>query len=415
MLSPVSDRHPRLQLRIVGVMSVFVFFLVTLQPAHAQIFSNLHSFTNGVDGNSPFAGPTMDRAGNVYGVTLYGGPGGGGVAFKLTRHNDGWVFNLLHAFSRGEDGDAPFASVTIGPDGNVYGTTMFGGGGCPSNGCGTVFKLTPPARFCARANCPWTETVIYRFADSPTHLRTPFGGVTFDAAGNLYGTTSAGGTGGCNGQGCGAVYKLTPSGGSWTASVIYNFTGFDDGSFPTATMVTDSAGNLYGTTFYSSVFELVRSGTGWTEKTLYTFQDGDDGYGTQAGVVFDAAGNLYGATTMVNGTIGGVIYKLTRSVNDWTFSVLYTYEVNGGVYGNVAVDGAGHIYGVALNAGINQVGDIFKLTESGGVWTLTDLHDFGGLGWPEGGVLLDAAGNLYGTAIGGGDFGWGAVWEIQQP
>ncbi len=408
-----SESH--LQLRFPALLAAItvMFVLAVGGMAQAQTFSNLHSFTNGPDGNGPFAGPTMDRAGNVYGVVIYGGAGHG-VAYKLTKQGGGWLFDILHSFTGNPDGDSPFAAVTIGPDGNVYGTTIFGGGGCAPNGCGTVFKLTPPPRICGRSNCPWTETVIYKFADSSAGLSLPYGGVTFDAQGNLYGTTYNGGSGHCGNVGCGTVYKLTPSGGTWTASVIYNFTGGADGAFPMATMTIDASGNLYGTTYGGSVFELVRSQGGWTENTLYTFQNGPDGGEPQAGVIFDSAGNLYGDTTMLNGgPAGGVVYKLTRSGSSWTYTVLYTYSNLSGLYGNVALDAAGNIYGVAQTGGIYQGGSVFKLTNSGGTWSLTDLHDFQGDGWPEGDVIFDSSGNLYGTAFGGGVYGWGSVWEIQ--
>ena len=414
MQNPESESGFLFRLPFAAMAIMFALAVAATQSAQAQTFTDLHSFTNHGDGNSPFAGPTMDRAGNIYGVTLYGGAGHG-TAFKLSKRAGNWILDTLHTFTGGSDGDSPFGNVTLGPDGNVYGTTIFGGGGCTSGGCGTVFKLSPPPRICTHTQCPWTETVIYRFSASDTGLHNPWGGVTFDSAGNIYGTTSAGGTGDCSGQGCGAVYKLTPSGGTWTASVIYNFTGFEDGEFPMATMTIDPAGNLYGTTYYgNSVFELVRSGSGWTENTLYSFQDGADGGNPQAGVVFDSAGNLYGATTTVDGSpAGGVVYELTHSPGGWTYSVLYTYNHSGGLFGNVAIDSAGNIYGTAVTGGIYQGGSVFKLTNSGGVWSLTDLHDFGGIGWPEGNVLLDASGNLYGTAIGGGQYGWGSVWEIQ--
>jgi len=417
MLNPTLGSTGCFRLSVAAMTLSLALAVGGTQSLQAQIFANLHSFTNGSDGNTVFAGPTFDRGGNIYGVTTYGGSGGKGTAFKLSKRNGAWTLQTLYSFTGGSDGSTPFANVTIGPDGNVYGTTIFGGGGCQSyGGCGIVFKLSPPARICPRISCPWTETVLYRFADSPTGLRTPYGGVTFDSAGILYGTTAAGGTGNCNGQGCGAVYKLTPSGGGWTASVIYNFTGFDGGAFPTATMTLDAAGNLYGTTYYNSVFELVRSSGGWTENTLYTFHNGSDGGNPQAGVIFDSAGNLYGATTaLTQQDPGGVVFKLTHSSGSWVYSVLYTYDRSGGIFGNVAIDGAGNIYGTAVNGGINQAGSVFKLTNSGGVWSLTDLYDFGGIAWPEGNVLLDAAGNLYGTAMNGGQYGYGAVWEIENP
>lgn len=414
MPNPSSDSKLCFRLSLAAMTITLALAVAGIQSLQAQTFTNLHSFTNGGDGNTLFAGPTMDGAGNIYGVTTYGGAGGKGTAFKLTQRNGAWTLQTLHAFTGGSDGNSPFANVTIGPDGNVYGTTIFGGGGCQPDGCGIVFKLTPPARPCARVSCPWTETVLYRFADSSTGLAIPYGGVTFDSAGNLYGTTAKGGTGDCDGEGCGAIYKLSHSGGTWTESVIYNFTGFEDGAFPMATMTIDQAGKLYGTTYYESVFELVPSGGGWTENTLYTFHNGSDGGNPQAGVTFDSAGDLYGATTTITQQdFGGVVYKLTHSSGSWVYSVLYTYRNSGGIFGNVAFDSAGNIYGTAVNGGINQAGSVFKLTNSGGVWTLTDLYDFGGIAWPEGNVLLDAAGNLYSTAMNGGRYGEGAVWKIQ--
>jgi uncharacterized repeat protein (TIGR03803 family) len=387
-----------------------IFLLMATPRADAQTLSFLHSFTTGPDGNTPFGGPAFDSAGNIYAATCYGGSGGRGTVVRLTKRNGAWITQLLHSFSGGDDGNCPMSNVTIGPDGRVYGTTLQGGGGCSPDGCGTVFQLTPPPRPCPQTQCPWTAKIIYRFADSPEQLANPFSWVTFDAAGNLYGTTSHGG----NCDICGVVFKLTPSGGNtWTPSVIYEFTGGTDGSFPYAGLTIDAAGNLYGTTYAGSVYELVRNGAGWTETTLYTFTYGADGGMPQAGVVFDNAGNLYGATTVVNSDdIGGVFYKLTHSGSTWTFSILYTYPLSG-IYGNVALDNAGNIYASAQDGGSQRVGAVLKLTNAGGVYSVTDLHDFGGLGWPQGDVLLDAAGNLYGTTLGEGQHGEGSVWQIQ--
>lgn len=131
-------------------------------------------------------------------------------------------------------------------------------------------------------------------------------------------------------------------------------------------------------------------------------------------MIFDDTGNLYGATTMVNGDEpGGVVYKLTHSSDGWAYSVLYTYNNSGGLYGNVAIDSAGKFlwHGPDRRDLSRRTG--LQAHQLRGVWSLTDLHDFQGDGWPEGNVLLDASGNLYGTAIGGGQYGWGAVWEIQ--
>ena len=136
--------------------AIAIMFIITAaapERAQSQVFSNLHSFANGGDGNSPFAGPTMDRMGNIYGVTLYGGVGHDGTAFKLTNRNGIWTLDTLHAFTGGSDGDSPFANVTLGPDGSVYGTTIFGGGGgCGGQGCGTVFHTRSNVRGILRCN-----------------------------------------------------------------------------------------------------------------------------------------------------------------------------------------------------------------------------------------------------------------------
>jgi uncharacterized repeat protein (TIGR03803 family) len=406
-------RPARVRIAALAVAILLGFAGAATQMTQAQTFTNLHNFTNQADGGWLFAGPAMDRAGNIYSAAQQGGAGYNGTVFQMSQRNGSWTLDTLHAFQGGDDGSLPVATPTVGPDGSLYGTTFSGGGGCNGSGCGTVFKLARPPRVCTSSTCRWTETVLYNFAETPG-MSTPFGGVTFDSAGNLYGTTYFGGSHFCGDGDCGVVYELSNTGGNWTFQVLYNFSGGADGAHPMATMAIDQAGNLYGTTFQGSVFELVRSGSGWTENTLYTFQNGPDGGSPQAGVVFDNAGNLYGATTKLGGSPGGVVYKLTHSGSSWTYAVLYTYRNSGGIYGNVAVDSAGNIYGASLKGGINMSGTVFKLTNSGGVWSLTDLHDLEPGSYPQGNVLLDPADNLYGTTITGGQYGRGSLWQIQH-
>jgi uncharacterized repeat protein (TIGR03803 family) len=401
-------------------MIMLLVLVLAGSPLHAQTVTVLHSFSGGVDGDDPFAGLTMDRAGNLYGTAVYGGVRNNGcynscgTAFRLNRAGSGWLFTTLHEFVGGSDGSAPVAGVTVGPDGAVYGTTEAGGGGCTSNyGCGTVFKLTPPSRFCYRALCPWTETVLYRFADSPVGAKNPNGGVVFDPQGNLYGTTMSGGT-----TGNGTIYEMTPSGGEWTLTTIYDFQGGADGAFPYTELKFDRAGSLYGTTYYGgigngNVFRLVRSGSGWSESNIYSFLGGVNGQFPQGGVVLDSAGNLYGGTT-TGGTEGfGVAYELTPNQDgSWTYTILANF--NGSISAALALDAAGNVYGTTYAGGAYDTGMVFKLSFADGGWTESTVLSFSGYDgdFPIGSVLVDANGNLYGTATIGGTYGQGTTWEI---
>ena len=268
---------------------------VVTQPASAQTFTVIHNFTGGADGGYTYSGIAIDNAGNLYGTTPFGGNLGSsnalscafygcGLVYKLERLGSGWVLTPLHSFRGGADGFLPRARVVIGPDGNLYGTTGAGGAGagCEPYGCGTVFSLRPPGTPCLTSLCNWTETIIYRFANEEGAYPTT-GGLTFDQAGNIYGTGDQGSPS-CSEGGCGAVYELTPSDGGWTKSVLYSFTGGSDGYGLNSEVILDQAGNVYGVTysggppnFGGTVFQLTPSRTGWTLNTLYAFQRGSDG------------------------------------------------------------------------------------------------------------------------------------------
>lgn len=383
--------------------------------AQAQTITTLHDFTGGPDGSGPQAGVALDRAGNVYGVTPYGGSrmgdcvalGGCGVVYRAAPRNGAWTFTPLHIFRGGDDGAEPWSTVTVGPDGALYGTTLIGGGPGCSNSCGTVFRLAPSAQFCHMALCPWTETIIYRFANDPNGLGLPFAGVIFDAAGNLYGITGGSANGG------GAVFKLTPTGGSWTLSVLYNLQSATDGTLSMGTLAMDAAGNLYGTTTFGgangdgTVFELVRSGAGYTFNLLYTFTGRNDGGDPEAGVVLDAAGNIFGDTAY-----GGGVFELTRSGSGWNYSVIVPFL--GGVEPPISLDSAGNIYGTGNADGSHGLGSVFKLTYSNGVWTHNIIYSFGGGDdgvLPLSSVAFDSNGNMYGTTNYGGS-GHGTVWQL---
>jgi uncharacterized repeat protein (TIGR03803 family) len=411
--------------------------------SQAQTFNVIHNFTGQSDGRNPEAGLTIDGAGNLYG-TAFLGRFGGGTVYRLRRAGSGWVLDVLHTFTDPSDGSNPAGRVTFGADGALYGVTK--NGGSSSNcvlqgggtGCGTVFKLRLPAHVCRSTSCPWTENVLYVFpAPGGSDGAFPSGDLTFDQQGNIYGTTSDGGSGACAGlfnAGCGTVYELTTSGGSIQHTVLYAFQGpvdnYADGAFPESGVILDAAGNLYGTAAggglggpngYGVIFELTPSASGWSESVLYNFTNGSDGGIPMGGLIFDGSGNLYGATTQGGSSGGGTAYELTGSMGSWSFSPLYGFSGGGaGPYANLTMDAAGNLYGTTYADGAHGYGSVFKLTPSSGGWTYTSLHDFTGGsdgGGPASNVVFDRNGNLYGTASSGGlsgcsALGCGLVWEI---
>ncbi len=407
----------------------FMLIAVAIPAAQAQSFNVIYTFTGQKDGANPYAGVNIDKAGNLYGTTNVGGEYGNGTVFKLKRTGSSWIISPLYSFTGGNDGAGPRARVVVGPDGGLYGTTFHGGGAggaaCNAQGCGTVFNLRPPAFACKSALCPWKETILYRFAGG-TDGGEPLGDLIFDKAGNIYGTASVGGlTHGCGGPGCGVVFELARSSGSWTQSVVHTFNGGSgDGSFPNGGVVFDQSGNLYGTTFgggsgglggMGTVFQLTPSGSGWEENILYNFQGLTDGSQPNAGVVFDGSGNLYGSTVF-NGTgLGGTVFELTPSGGNWTFNTLYGLVGSAGPFGNLFMDATGNLYGTTYQDGLSLVGSIFELTPSIRGWTYTSLHDFTGDNdgeLPISSLVFDSKGNMYGTTTYGGAHGDGVVVEV---
>jgi uncharacterized repeat protein (TIGR03803 family) len=334
------------------------------------------------DGEGPYVGLIADKAGNLYGTTELGGTSNAGVVFKLAP--DG-TETVLYTFTGHSDGGRPFAGLLSDKAGNLYGTTSRGG----ASNEGVVFKLAPEG----------TETVLYAFKGG-SDGRWPEAGLIADKAGNLYGTTPQGGA-----SGAGVVFKLAPDG---TETVLYAFKGDSDGDGPTARLIADGAGNLYGMTLEGGasgagvVFKLAPDGT---ETVLYAFKGGSDGRFPRGGLIADKAGNLYG-TTLEGGASGaGVVFKLAP---DGTETVLYAFTDHsdgGGPFAGLIADGAGNLYGTtrlggAYN-GASGAGVVFKLAPDG---TETVLYTFTGEsdgGRPFAGLLSDKAGNLYGTAYGG--------------
>jgi uncharacterized repeat protein (TIGR03803 family) len=379
--------------------------LVAVSPgAPAQTFKVMHSFSGGTDGAGPLAGLTMDSAGNLYGTTSEGGDLGHGTVFKLTSKGQKTV---LYSFAAGEDGADPEAGlILIGT--NLYGTTFEGGTG----GRGTVFEVTTAGK----------ETVLYRFASAANGAH-PEATLARDAAGNLYGTTLDGGK-----SGKGVVFKLThpaTAAGTWSEKVLYSFRTGGDGANPVAGVTFDPAGNLYGTTSaggtygHGTVFQLAPSTSAWTERILHSFALESDGGVPYAGIVVDAKRNLYGAASDGGGGAsagGGTVFELTPSGSTWNFKVLYRLAGWGisGSFRNLLL-ASGKIFATTHCDGSHTAGTVYELTPGASTWTYRSLHVF--TGGADGlfsfsTLVLDAQGNLYGTTNEGGAYGDGVVFKV---
>jgi uncharacterized repeat protein (TIGR03803 family) len=414
-------RGKRLPLRLRISLAIFTLTLAATVTCVASE-TVLHSFRpNGRDGTSPQAGLIADAAGNRYGTTNQGGKYNYGTVFVLSPNGrGGWTQKVLHNFwNNGTDGIYPYAALILDGAGNLYGTTSGGG----DYFGGTVFEITPDG------SGGWTEKKLYNFRNDGLDGTTPYGSLIFDAAGNLYGTTSQGGD-----YGSGTVFELTPNGsGGWTEKKLHNFSffyGTTDGNSPQSSLIFDRAGNLYGTTSQGgdfkvgTVFELSPNGSGgWTETKLHSFRNnGADGTAPYGSLIFDAAGKLYGTTSQGGDFSVGTVFELApNGSGGWTETKLHNFGLYGtdGANPNASLifDAGGNLYGTTAGGGGQQAGIVFELMPNGsGGWTETKLHTFNNDGrdgaYPYGSLTLDGAGNLYSTTYFGGSFSGGTVFEI---
>jgi uncharacterized repeat protein (TIGR03803 family) len=392
-------------------LTMAILTLLSAVQTSAQTDRTLYSFTGGADGDDPLSNLVLDKAGNLYGTTFVGGAYGYGDVFEL-KHNasGGWMETDLYSFTGGLDGANPyFAGVIADRSGNLYGTTVEGG----TSNLGTVFELTPNGN-------GWSETVLYSFAGGDDG-QSPYAGLTFDVAGNLYGTTYEGGT-----SGDGTVFELKNSGeGQWNETVIHAFNG-TDGNAPAGGVVLDGRGNVYGVTqgggnFQQGVaYQLVRSSTGnWMEKLLHSFGGGSDGSFPYAEkLVFDKEGNLYGTTNGGGLKEGGTVFEFSRSAVDvWNENVLYNFDgkVAANPNSGLIFDSEGSLYGTCANGNSETtLGAVFELTPTEGKWTERNVLFFTGPNgqFPEGSLVVDRSGNLYGTTWLGGTSGQGLIFEL---
>src|SRR5579859_3780592 len=351
------------------------------------------------------------------------------------------IYKSLYIFQGLTDGSIPYGAPVM-HNGNLYGSTSLGGDltcGYNGSGCGAVYELTPPST----KGGTWTESVIYEFKGEPNDGHIAWGSVVFDKQGNLYGVTLEGGNGTlCNNSfGCGTVYELSPpstSGGSWTETLLYSFQGGTDGAFPASALAIDASGNLIGaatqggsttcsTSGCGTLFELsppAVSGGAWTETTLHVFTGGTDGDYPQSNLVMGGGGTIYGSGFGGAGD-NGCIFALTPSAGSYAYKVIYhfTSSFEGRLPGDIVLRN-GNIYGTtAAGPGSSDGGTVFKLTQSGGVWSDTLIFGFGNndisTGFdPTGNLVFDQKGNIFGVTYAGGNgpcgfgAGCGLVYEL---
>jgi uncharacterized repeat protein (TIGR03803 family) len=418
-------------------VAILAVLASSVLPVSAQTKTTILNFPGGGRGGPSYSGLVADKEGNLYGTTLGSNlPPTSDVVFKLSRAGGKWIETVLHVFGTQEgDGMNPYSTLTFDGKGNMFGTTSAGAGGSCSPTCGTVYEISP------NGVGGWTETVIYAFP--ATGGTVPVGGVIMDALGNLYGTTSRGGSVECGWMneisGCGSVYKLTPGADGWTFTNLYYFHPTltrPDGVEPMGSLYQDAQHNLYGTTAYGgsgnggTVFELTAGkGGGYRDSLLYSFVSPYEvGYEPTSGLISDKQGNLYG-TTRSGGSgcneLCGTVFEMSPTASGWQEQTIYNFGQGafdgfGPQYGNLAMDAQGNLYGVTVEGGNGSCtygcGTVYELSPvAGGGWSEKVLYAFqGGADGedPYGSVVVDAAGNVFGTTAYGGSQGVGTVFEI---
>jgi uncharacterized repeat protein (TIGR03803 family) len=408
-----SPSHSTRTTLSVALFVACAIFLVTFaaNPAFAQTETVLHSFS-GKDGQFPYSNLIFDSSGNMYGTTSAGGATGNGTVFELSPNGSGgWTETVLYSFT----GSAfyPDGGLVFDSKGNLYGTTYYGG----AYKHGTVYQLKPN-------NGRWEERTLHSFDNNGKDGTGPTCGLTFDSAGNLYGTTPTGGT--ANG---GTVFQLVEeSSGAWEERILYNFPNSGNAAVNSWPVTFDAAGNLYGAVQaespdnYGFIYELTPQSSGaWVYKTLLTF-DYSNGASPQTNLLIDSSGNVYGTAAEGGAASDGIAFKLSQATKgQWSETILTNFNALASPYigyplGNIAFDSAGNIYGSTFEGGSDSDGTVFELSPVGnGTWEQILLHSFAGGSdgsEPWGGVVVDSSGNVYGTTISGGVAGYGTVWEV---
>jgi uncharacterized repeat protein (TIGR03803 family) len=323
----------------------------------------LYNFTGGADGGEPYKGVTLDSSGNLYGTAVTGGAGscegGCGVVYKLTGTGGVWSQSVVHTFTGGNDGSGPGSPVAVDKQGNLYGTTPTGG----AKGFGVVYEIKPGSAG------TWNLSVIHAFTGGTDGLGGSASRLLLDASGNLYGVNTVGGA-----KGFGNVFELFRHAGQWALKTLYSFQDQPDGASPYGGVIFDQAGHLYGTTYYAgandvgTVYELTNNNGAWSESVIYNFKGGSDGDSPMSTLVADAQGNLYG-TTSDGGAAKcgcGTIFRLTSAASGtWTETVVYRFPGSPGpgfAYNGLVFDGKGSFFGATVHGGTANDGAIYQFT-----------------------------------------------------
>jgi len=350
----------------------------------AATVTNLWSFTRGVDGANPALANLIQATDTCfYGTAGYGGANGHGTVFRITPAG---ALTGLWSFANGTDGAYPFAPLLQASDGNFYGTTA--GSGSGSSAYGTVFRITPQG----------TLTTLWPFTDGSDGA-TPYGGLMQGADGNLYGTTSAGGA-----DGHGSVYRITTSG---TLTTLWPFTGGSDGATPYGGLVQGADGNLYGTTTAGgtsgdgTVYRITPSGT---LTNLWSFTGGADGANPNAGLAWGTDGNLYGTTAAGGANGDGTVFRITPT---GTLSNLCAFQgcLDGAdPYAPLVQGSDGNFYGTTYGSGSGPSahGTVFRITPSGTLTILASFTNGADGANPYAGLVQGVDGSFYGTTLGSG-------------
>ena len=402
------------------LLVAFLTLPLAVQGQHQ--FKVLHAFGSGEDGAGVWDSVTLDAHGNVYGTTSGGGAYKAGTAFRLAPgSNEHWSEAILHSFlSRPHDGAGPLGGVVLGPSGRLYGATQVGG----VYSAGTVFEMGSGSR-------GWKEATLYSFGNHDLAC-CPWGSLILGPEGDLYGTG-------------GSAFELSPSPTGWTETILRDFTGKNgDGYLPRAGPIMDPAGDLYGTTMYGggssecdngcgTVWELepslsqdISRGKVWKERILHRFgfAQGDGAFPGLGRLALDRQRNIYGTTDSGGAYGAGIVFELKHvagpSGDLWAETILHSFAQDGNGFepsGGVIVDNAGNLYGTTIAGGSPNCGCgvVFKLSpKADGTWKYTLLHTFIGSdgAQPDANLTLGPDGNLYGTAATGGAGGGGVVFQL---
>ena len=379
----------------------------------APLLTTLISF-NGINGSDAIGGVVADAAGDLFGTTYRGGANSQGTVFELLKTSTGYASTPITLLSfNGTNGANPISRLFIDATGNLFGTTYLGG----AKGDGTVFEIAKTST--GYANGP---TTLVSF--NGTNGSTPETALIADATGNLFGTTSSGGK-----NGCGTVFEIakTSTGYANAPTTLVNFNG-TNGSIPEG-LITDAAGNLFGTTAYGgvngsgTVFEIAKTSTGYASAltTLVNF-NGTNGATPEAGLIADAAGNLFGTTAYGGVNWGGTVFEIAKTstgyANSPTTLASFNFANGSSPETGIFIDAAGNLFGTTSFGGANGRGTVFEIakTSTGYASAPTTLVGFNGTNGsaPDGGLIADAAGNFFGMTMGDGTHNQGTVFELSN-